>query len=164
MPQRSEPSYIRHRGEQSLIKIKGGDHHHAKRRWVVERNKFMIQQVQKAIFELVVVVCLGSYYYLYGNNSGFIQIAGRLLCPALLQSPCPLPRQPLPIQYPQVINPDFIITASSIIIDLGGSVTDILFNIYSIGGDYVFYEARWIARLGISKSQVKYFVFEMSFL
>jgi hypothetical protein len=23
-------------------------------------------------FALVVVVCLGSYYYLYGNNSGFI--------------------------------------------------------------------------------------------
>jgi len=41
--------HIWRRGERSIIKINGGNNHRhpAKRRWVVEKNKFMAQQVQK---------------------------------------------------------------------------------------------------------------------
>ena len=41
--------HIRHRGEQSVIKIKDGDHHHTKRRWVVERTNSWHNRLRKLL-------------------------------------------------------------------------------------------------------------------
>jgi len=64
--------HIRHRGEQSVIKIKDGDHHHAKRRWVVERtnswhNRFrkLLVRYEKKLENYYALVCLGCCIVIY---------------------------------------------------------------------------------------------------
>ena len=58
---------IRHRGEQSVIRIRDGNHdYHAKRRWVVERtnswhNRFrkLLVRYEKKLENYFALVCLG---------------------------------------------------------------------------------------------------------
>jgi transposase len=65
--------HIRHRGEQSLIKINGSNHHrHAKRRWVVEKtnswhNKFrkLLVRYKKKLESYFALVCLGCCIVIY---------------------------------------------------------------------------------------------------
>ena len=65
-------SHIRHRGEQSVIKINFGNHHHAKRRWVVERtnswhNRFrkLLVRYEKKLENYFALVCLGCCIVIY---------------------------------------------------------------------------------------------------
>ena len=65
--------HIRHRGEQSVIRIRDGDyHHHAKRRWVVERtnswhNRFrkLLVRYEKKLENYFALVCLGCCIVIY---------------------------------------------------------------------------------------------------
>jgi putative transposase len=64
--------HIRHRGEQSVIKIKDGDHHHTKRRWVVERTnswhnrlRKLLVRYEKKLENNFALVCLGCCIVIY---------------------------------------------------------------------------------------------------
>ena len=64
--------HIRHRGEQSVIRIRDGDHDHAKRRWVVERtnswhNRFrkLLVRYEKKLENYFALVCLGCCIVIY---------------------------------------------------------------------------------------------------
>jgi putative transposase len=65
--------HIRHRGEQSVIKINGGNHHrHPARRWVVERtnswhNRFrkLLVRYEKKLENYFALVCLGCCIVIY---------------------------------------------------------------------------------------------------
>ena len=64
--------HIRHRGEQSVIRIRDGDHDHAKRRWVVERtnswhNRFrkLLVRYEKKLENYFALVCLGCCILIY---------------------------------------------------------------------------------------------------
>ena len=62
--------HIRHRGEQSIMK--DNNHHHAKRRWVVERtnswhNRFrkLLVRYEKKLENYFALVCLGCCILIY---------------------------------------------------------------------------------------------------
>jgi transposase len=64
--------HIRRRGEQSVIKIDGGNHHHAKRRWVVERTnswhnrlRKLLVRYEKKLENYFALVCLGCCILIY---------------------------------------------------------------------------------------------------
>ena len=55
--------HIRHRGEQSVIRIRDGDHDHAKRRWVVERTNSWHNRFRKLLvrYEKKLGCCIVIY-------------------------------------------------------------------------------------------------------
>ena len=65
--------HIRHKGEHSVIKINGGNHHrHPARRWVVERtnswhNRFrkLLVRYEKKLENYFALVCLGCCIVIY---------------------------------------------------------------------------------------------------